>query len=395
MNNTVESDKIGLKVALTLAQNGNIDGARIALGLAEQFTDAELLDGLISLSKGLECFANQQHVAALEPLQKALPIVDASNDDDVKSLTYTLINVADGLNALFSGDAHRATELLNIGTDAAERIAFFVPDFEVVALSLKAASLIALAKTHLNASNVTAAEQVFGRVKQNQNILLNKLDPDNNEHILYFAEVYGTRFELALMFIGAIDLATLDLSMFRQRLETSRGDIDNLEKILNNIPEGPIRSLLASYPHLFSALEDLYQSLEIITLHRRPFNKDEVFALVDVDKKLYRARQLAELSADRARGALFHITQLEKLQQNLLVAAKAATKDFGRFSGIVALVCLIVLIIVIHLTIKPTGYVAITYFFGGLIVSLIGGFGFGALRFQPLLKVFSNAIREK
>jgi hypothetical protein len=295
---------------------------------------------------------------------------------------------------LFSGDAHRAAELLNVSTEAAERIAFFIPGFEIAALDFKAISLIAVARAQMNATNIAAAEEAFGAARNIYDELLNKLDPNNKQHAIAFAEVYGTRFEMAFSFITVMDIGAMDIGMFKKRLLSCKSDVEKLKRILCELPEGPISSMMSAYPITFVALEGICRSLEIVALERRPFAKEEAQTLVRVDEKLFRARQMAETMGDRSRAFLYQIDRLRKLQQNLLLAGKAASKDFGRFGGTVSLVALIALMVVLHLTVKPTGFEAILFFMGSLILSLIVGFGFGALKFQPLLKIFSDAMRE-
>lgn len=395
MNNEPGTSEKGLDAALELARKNDIHGARIALGVSEEFTDSQLIEALIGLDKGIELFINQRHMAALEHLKEALPIVEASDDEGVKFVISTLCRFAEGLSALFSGDAHSAAELLNLSSEAIEKMSFFMPEFKVVSFSFKTASLMALARCHLNAADIPSAEKVFGDLRNVHDELLKHLDPSEDEHTLSFAEVYGTRLELTFLFIVMMDIPSLDLDMWQKRLEISRSDRDDLEKLIDKIPKGAIQIMLSQYPVIFSVLENLQNSLELAILKRRPFNKKEVKALVDVDTELFNSKQLIQKCGERGKGLLFQIDQLRRLQQNILQIGKAATKDFGRFSGLVSLASLILSIVVVHFTVKPTGYLGVLYYFGALILSLIVGFGYGALRFQPLLKIFADAMQKK
>ena len=395
MNNEPDASKKSLETALALARKHDIHGARIALSISEEFTDNQLIEALIGLDKGIELFLNQRHMAALEHFQRALPIVEACDDEEAKFIISILSRFAEGLSALFSGNAHSATELLNVSSEAVERISFFMPEFKIASFSYKAASLIALARSHLNAADIASAEKVFCEVRNVHDELLKRLDPGEDEHALAFAEVYGTRLELAFLFIIMMDLPSLDLSMWKKRLEISRSDMESLKKFIDKIPKGQIQILLSQYPIIFSVLEKLHSSLEMATLKRRPFNKDEVKALVNVDTELFNSRQLIQKCGERGRGLLIEIDQLRRLQQNILQIGKAATQDFGRFSGLMSFASFILLIVIMHFTVKPTGYLGALYYFGALILSLVVGFGYGALRFQPLLKIFADAMQKE
>ena len=395
MNNGPDASERGLETALALVRKRDINGARIALGISEEFTDNQLIEALIALDKGIKLFRNQKHMAALEHFQMALPIVEASDDEEAKFIILILSKFAEGLSALFSGNAHSATELLNVSSEAIERISFFMPEFKIASFSYKAASLIAIARSHLNAGDITSAEKVFGEVRNVHDELLKQLDPGEDEHAPAFAEVYGTRLELTFLFIIMMDLPSFNISMWKKRLEISRSDVESLERFIDRVPKGQIQILLSQYPIIFSVLENLHGSIELATLKRRPFNKDEVKALVNVDTELFNSRQLIQKCGERGRGLLIQIDLLRRLQQNILQIGKAATQDFGRFSGLLSFASFILLIVIMHVTVRPTGYLGTIYYFGALILSLIVGFGYGALRFQPLLKIFADAMQKK
>jgi hypothetical protein len=74
---------------------------------------------------------------------------------------------------------------------------------------------------------------------------------------------------------------------------------------------------------------------------------------------------------------------------------KVQKNDFGRMSGLIALSALILQVIIFHLTIRPTGNAAISFFLGEIVVSLIAGYGYEALKFKPLLKIYSDSISKK
>ena len=386
--------KQGLEAAIDFARNRDIQGARAALGLEQPFTDDELMHALAFLHQGIQLLISQQPQAAVAPLREALPVVDASQDEDAKSVIRTLLHFAEGLDALMQGDAHRAAQLLNVSRAAAERTAFLIPEFEMLVYSSKALSQVALARAHLNGANRSAAEEALGNARQVHDSWLNKLDPTDPAHLPAFAEIYGTRLEVAMAFVQ-FDLMALDLEAIDKRLAMTRQDIAQLEGLLGQLPAGPIWALAGTYPAVIRSIETQHHSLRVILVEHRPFHREEVEALVAVNQQLFQARQTAQASGERGRGVCQMIAILEQLQRNLLVLGQTATRDFGRFSGPISLGSLILLMIVLHLTVRPSGLEALMYFFGGLILALIVGFGFGALRFQPLLKMFADALGER
>ena len=302
---------------------------------------------------------------------------------------------AEGLCALFNGDAHEASRLLNITSEAIERICILMPGFKIASFSYKAASLIALGRSYLNAAQINLAEETFSKAKQCHDELLTILDPNTSEHAMAFAEVYGTRLEFSFLFIMLVDLPTLDISTWKKRLESSKKDMEKLNKYVVKVPKGPIQILMSQYPIIFSVLETFQRSLEISTIKRRPFKKNEIEDLVKTEAKLFNARRLVLGCGERNRGILIQIDQLKALQRNLLQLGNASTKDFGRFNGFVSLFSMIFLLVILSLTIKIEGFYGVLYFLGSLILSLIVGFGYGALKFQPLIKIFTEAMQKE
>lgn len=395
MSNESTVNEKGLNLALALARKQDVEGARIVLNVPKEITDEKLLDVLVGLDKGLELFRNQNHIASLEYFQKAFSIVEAFGDDEAKFVIRMLSQFAEGLSALFSGDAHTAAKLLNIGSKAVERMCFFYPEFKIASFSYKAASLMALARTHLNAADIPAAEGVMGEASNVHDEFLMYLNLENSGNAMAYSEIYGTRLENAFLFIMMVDLPSLDLSMWRKRLEIVRADKISLEEYIGTVPKGPIQIILSQYPIIFKVLDHLLSSLEVAILKKRPFNKEEVNTLVNTDAELAHVKQLLQKCGERGKGMLFNIDTLSRLQQNLLQVGKLTTQDFGRFSGIVAFVSFIVLIVIMHFTVEPTGWTGLVYYLGALIISLIAGFGYGALRFRPLLTILANAIDKE
>lgn len=392
MNDPTAGNENDLQVALKLVRNSDIGGARATLGIPDQFTDNEILESMVALDKGMKLFVGQKPIDSLPYLQKALPVILASNNDEGKLIVPVFCQYAEGLTALFQGNAHAAVELLNVSSDSVEKISFFVPDFKIVSYSYKATSLIALARTHMNASDMPAAEKVFGQVRDVHDELLKCLDPDDDSHAMGFTEVYGTRVELVFQFIMMVDLPALDLTMWKRRLDMSRTDQESLRLNVERTPEGRIHSLASQYPLILAALSTLRDSLEIVIHRKRGFTKEEVMALAQVENDIYSVQQITRQLGERGQGILYQLDTLRRLQKNVLVMGKEFTKDFGRFSGFVSLGAYIILIILMYFTISPIG---VLHNFGALILALIVGFGYGALRFRPLLQLFSDAINKQ
>jgi len=383
-----------IKRAIEHIKNHNIADARLVLQLHGTLSDSEVTRGLITLDKGLNLLLKQDTSASLQPLKDSYQILCKSDDENIKSFIQNLIMSIEGIEKLFNGDTENATTLLNNSSEAWEKMSFYLPEFELNALSMKATFYIAKSKTFINTGDISSAEIALGQCRGVHEKLLKKLDRNIEEHITSFVEVYGTRIEFALMHITSFALPTLDIDLMRNQISGISEDIRLVKEILPNTPDGEIKYIVESYLLLTKALETLGETLEIIIFKRRAFKLYEVEKLIKVEETIFIARQTALKSGLRSRGVILACDQLSRLQTNLLRAGKSVTKDFGRFSGLISLMSFVIVFTSIQLTLEPVGMAALQYFTGTVIFSLIVGFGYGALKFMPLMTLFKKALSE-
>ncbi|GEM_PF-2595657 len=390
-----DKDKSLIKDALTSLKRGDVTAAKYIMGIqSNQLSDDNFIDGMMLFEKGISLLIKGHHPQAVEPLRKALPIVNLSSDEKAKFLVSVLADFAEGISKLFSGDAHSAVRLLNISTDAIDRLKFFIPGFEKVALSFKATAQIALTRTILNSGNISEAEACFGVVNNIHSELFELLDESNVEDIPFLAEIYGSRLESSILFTS-FDLGTLDFDSQKLRLESAKNDYHELIKILPKVPQTPIKSALEIICILYTVYNVISPIGRSIIMERKPLTKTEIQELTNIDQKLFEAGQIAKSAGERGRLFFFSINQLNKLQESFLGIGKVQKNDFGRLSGFLALGALITQVVVVHFTIHPTGSNALLFFLGEIIISLIVGFGYEAIRFKPLIGLYSEALKAK
>jgi hypothetical protein len=396
MDQQIESTPAGISQAITLIRQGDIDAARQALGISSDFTDEQINDGLIEFDKGMRLFLSQKHIESLPHLSNALTIVQASSDEESKFFFSICTQMANGVATLFQGDAHGAAATLSALSEQIDKTSFYMPQLKTMAYSMKALSLVALAKTHLFASDMASAEKLIGEVRNVHDEFLIHIDTINDEEtrVMAAAEVYGTRLEITFAFICAKDLPTLDLGMWIKRINQTKSDADSLRLLIDVAPKGPITQLIGQYPPVYDVLSSLHHLLDLAIAQRKPLNKNEIQLVTEIGSDLFEIEQALEKCDARASGLRTQVRQLMELHKNLIAISKIAIKDFGRFGGMVSFVSFVALIFIIHLTIRPSEAFGIFYYFGALILALIVGFGFGALRFQPLLRILAKASTQ-
>lgn len=376
--------------ALVRLKEGDRDGAREQLGItAEAAAELDWVNRMMALEEGLRFLQRGNHSKAFPRLREAVPLVEAVPDADAKLLIPLLADEAEGVSCLLNGDAHRAARLLQGGEELLRRTSFFMPGLEKELLRCRATGELALARIQINLGDLTEAEQVMGRVYAAHRELLSRLDRNNPNDHGYFLEVHATPIEFSLLLMR-IDLEALDFDALDRRLSFVREHMAEFQESVSRVEEGMVRAVT----EIMQILHDVFSIFARVgrraLIDRQPLAEGDLRALGLVAKSLFSAEKKAHAAGERGRMYLYSINQLKRLQRNLLDVGKVQSTDFGRLSGVISLVALIILVVVIHLTVRPTGSAAIMFFIGELILALIVGFGFEALRFRPLLSLYAE-----
>lgn len=140
--------------------------------------------------------------------------------------------------------------------------------------------------------------------------------------------------------------------------------------------------------------------VELSTLMFRVFGstfKSDLHTLKSLRQKIRRARDSLYEAGPGAVGMLRFCDQLSNQIDNLEKLAKPNRKDFGVYSGLVSCALFLPLFLAVawanaSFGIKLEPYALIT---SCLIIALIGGFGFGALKFKSLILPSSSAKGAK
>lgn len=205
----------------------------------------------------------------------------------------------------------------------------------------------------------------------------------------HFHKAYGTFFRATNEFsrfeydkIAGQDLVD-DAIQARDLLR--KGDTDN----------AVVRNVLHLSEALIQLLEMLSESSKLMLTVLRSTFKPDLRTLARLRKKVQAARDSVSLAGPQAVGLVRYCDQLVEQIDNLERLAKPSKKDFGIFSGIVACVLFLPLFLVVSWanSIFNTGLEAPTLITTCVILALIGGFGFGAVKFKDL--IFSTTAGKK
>ncbi len=381
--------------AVDFVKMGDTKSARNILGIKDKnISDSDIVDSLMSFQKGYKYLLSGHHSKAFEPLRKSLPMINNSTDSEAQFVTALLADFSEGISRLFSGDAVGAYNLLNFSAESFERVSFFLPDFAKAALSTKAAANVALARRYLSIGDIGAAESLSGAIQQIYSELIAKLDEGDENDLIFFAEANAVQIEFVNM-MATFDLSVINFDIAEKRLISGEKLYSDLIQLLPKLKNTPFKLVVEIDCTLYSAVKKIVKLGKKVIDEKAFLQEAEIAELRELDYSLFNARTLAHKAQDRGKGYLFTINQLSRFQERLLILGKIRKRDFINISGPISLISFIILLFSVHLTIHPSGYEAIPYFIGELIVSLIVGFGYGALRFIPLIRLFTKAIEGK
>jgi hypothetical protein len=381
--------------AVDFVKNGDAKSARNILGINDSsISDSDIVDSLMSFQKGHDYLVSGYHSKAFEPLRKSLPIINKSTDSEAQFVTALLADFSEGIAKLFSGDAIGAYNLLNYSAESLEKASFFFPDFIKPALSTKAAAHIALSRRYLNIGDIDKAESLSGAMQQIYSELIVRLDEKNENDLKFLVEANGTQLEF-ITAMATFDLGVINFDAAEKRLITGKTIYEDLIPLIPKLKDSPIKLVLEIDLSLYSALQKIVRIGKKVIDEKDFLQEVEIAELKEIDHSLFNARCLSHKAQDRGKGYIFTINQLSRFQERLLALGRIQKKDLINISGPIALISFIILLFSVHLTIRPSGYEAIPYFIGELIISLIVGFGYGALRFIPLIKLLTKATEDK
>lgn len=381
--------------AFKFVKIGDLKNARLSLNLTEiEIGNEELVNGIISLDTGLSLFIQGRHPDALEYFKKASFLISLLPDEATKFIINTLMNFTEGITKLLKGDAHGALPYLDISADAIQRLSYFIPGFTKASYSTRATCNIAIARAFMNGGDLQNAKLLISKANTEYEQLLLLLDKTKSEDIPFLMEIYGTRVEIGLLFIS-LDLQSLEINDMNERLEAIKSDVEKLEPLINNYPINQIQRVVTILVDYYSIMKEFKSLVHDLIFLRLPINKERIQKLQNLRVKLFIVKESAENAGERGQLFLHSINQLIKYRDNLLTIGHVSKSDFGRFAGIISGSMFIMLTIVVTFIIRPSESTALLYFFGNFIMSLIVGFGFGALKFKPLLKLYSEALKTK
>ena len=377
--------------AIECVRNGDIDAARKILGVTpEEATDEEFFEGLQAYDLGMELFQQQQHAAAVGPLRQVVALFQHADDPGVRMQVNFIHHLAEGIALFATGNTHAALEFFQNARDMVRQVPFPNQALKKVAAYFHLVCLMASARAALSSMDLPNAKKILAEAHQQGEQFLKMVDPGDKTDVALEMTVYAERI-LAETGFALLDFNALNGEDASARLDNSLGTVKTLEKLLAAAdPGSQVRGAAEMAIGFYWALEGLNRLVTEIVVRRGSLTQDRAKRLEAARKRLKQVEDLSEKMGPIGNAMHVQAVQLERYARNLPAIGGATKQDFGRFSGMLSLVSMIVLLFVTKVVFDPSGAAAMYYYLTALAMGLIVGFGLGALRFIPLFRAMGD-----
>ena len=375
---------------IALVKQGNLIDARLIAGLDDSNAPNEnFVAAVMSLDQARDVLKKGRHAQAAPHLLSTLTVFGKTSNKALLFKLNILCKFCVGMSNLFAGDTYGAKRLFDEAASDLNGASFIDNNYKVAAYSIKAAAYIALYKIFLSIGEIDKAEDASAEAEAVYRDLL-KLDitrkAAKNNAIL---EANSVAPELAIN--GALQrLSCLDVEPAMAKLEGAREAYNELRKIINDVGDTTISFVLKANLSLYDAFVGLCQVSKVILKGKNIISRKEYLLIERVVVQLSDARNFATKARERGRIYLFTINQLERYASNLTEIGRMTKNDFGRYSGAVSLISFFLCCVLLRFVADPAWLNSKVHFIGVIIISLVVGFGYGAIRFKSLISLVAD-----
>ncbi len=339
---------------------------------------------MIALAHALECLAAGRMAEAAPHLDRAGDFIGKSSSPFVCGGFALLGLVAHAMLALSLGDAFGAFRCFALVHQHMERISFGSREERKVMLTLGQPMAVSVARALLNNGDIVGFLNVRARLRSDQEELLALLDTEIPDDVNVRIVTLATRLELT---VGAslVALTGLDIENAIELAANAKTDEQLLAPVHASHTALATRSIAESDLLISECLRALCGVVDHVVRRRSVLGGPETAELAGLRAKLRKAIEVAQSAGEggagtarQARGLLEYTDRLERI-------GLGTRADFGRLAGFVALASFSGLTVAGFLS-GCRGITAVAYISASLVISLVAGFGFGAIRFWPLVR---------
>ena len=385
-----ENDSSGFDAVLDAVREGDFKTARELLGLdTDTPDDDEIVEAMMAYAEAQRLFASGRLPDAAVLYRKMARLFDQSSVKRIWAPVVVNSQLAEGMSLLMRGDAAGALPILDEVATRIEKEAFHSTELEWLAQTIRIAAITALAKSAANGGDLEEFEARAGQIREILERMVAKRNPEDPESWAQFAMRWAQPLEIAAMLIG-VEIGELDFAGALDHLRSEDESASRLAEHMKHPPAGldvsPFQVTLSVY-QVTSALthvaNDLLVSRDALDRGRLQVLEMAALQIADLEREV-----LAR--GEAGRPYLYVLGRLRRLRTNLLTLGTPGKQDFGRFAGLISGVAFVIFVVTIFLFATPDILTTPIYLIAALAMSLVVGFGFGALRFIPLLRLVAK-----
>ena len=261
-------------------------------------------------------------------------------------------------------------------------------------LASKVAAYIAMSRTCIAASDIIGSVRYYGECERTLIELEKECDIDDEDDIDIFVLIYGTPIEISSA-LSLLHLQTLDTTTAKERISQINEKLDLLKSIIPRMQPTSTKDMAESIVLIGQSLKIVIEKSEkIFYQNTKNINQDDITDLASQIPVFSRVEYLSKRAGERGSGYLFIAEQTKAFCKNLLNFHKINREYISQYSGIISFLSFITLMLIVEIFINPSESYGLLYFFGALILALIVGFGFAAVKFIPLLRLYKELLSK-
>jgi hypothetical protein len=382
----------------SLVRSGRIPDAMTELGInASSISEGDFLSNVGKLIE-IRRLIQQKQIAQVAPILDSMrDFLTASENREMKLAMSFLFLFSDGFRRLQQGDGQGALTCFESATQLGKQVSLVFPGADELTAYGRAAGFVALAKSQLNRGDIAGAELAVGQAINQYAELKQILQSRQGMPPELILEAASLQVELHLL-IGWNRMMLLQFEECKQHLEAAAGAAMEIQLYLPRLQEGPMQRIETAMLLLYGVAQRTVPIAENFLLKSAPLSHSALTELGNSRRDLFLARQHALRAGEQGQGIIATIDQIGAYLQAFATLGAPRFEQWLPVSGIASAVTFLILIFMVRFVIEPPGLLWFPYFLGCLIAALITGFGYGALRFVPLLGKYKEilaAAKEK
>ncbi|MGP8291541.1 hypothetical protein ACT3OH_14845, partial [Vreelandella zhanjiangensis] len=373
-------------ISFNLIENDRLEEAKdIFLKRKNVFSNDEFKEKMLSFKKGYDLMTAGFYQDAVFFMEESSKLIGLIKDEEFEQILISFLSFCKGIVLLWEGDNFRAEEEITKAKEKLKGVILSTPSLEIDFFNMEAAVSTIKAKKALSIGNFNDFEKFSGEARGYYKRIINAMQLTGIENKKTLAVVYGSEIESCL----AITRSFVDKFEFEKALSNLskyKEDFHKLSQCKENIGDESLSRVLNVLCLIFMIYERLLICLVKFYVENKKIEVKDFTSLRSIEGLCMDARNEANLAGSRCQSFLYVIEQLERVSVSVRSLQSITKKDLGKASGGIALLVFVFLSLFIKFFVFKDEAYPSNFLLLQVVFSLIVGFGYGAIKFLPILK---------